>query len=77
MAKYRKDKNRILDKDTTLVIPHGGDEESITITRCKFNKGDTVVYVKSEMNKVLTALGLSTTERKLFTKLAFNNYKDL
>ena len=25
MAKYRKDKNRILDKDTTLVIPHGGN----------------------------------------------------
>ena len=79
MAKYKKDKNRVLAKDTTLVVPHGGNdtEKSITITRVQFSKGDTLVFIKSEMNKVLTALGLNKTERKLYIKLAFNNYKDL
>jgi hypothetical protein len=79
MAKYRKDKNRVLAKDTTLVVPHGGNEkeESITITRVQFSKGDTLVFIKSEMTKVLTALGLDRTARKLYVKLAFNDYKDL
>ncbi len=79
MSKYRKDKNRVLAKDTTLVIPHGANdaEESITVTRVQFSKGDTLVFIKSEMHKVLSVLGLNKTSRKLFIKLAFNNYKDL
>jgi hypothetical protein len=78
MAKYKKDANRILKKDTNIIIPHNAtDGEEITVTKCQFKAGQTVNFVKIQTNKVLSALGLDKVERREYVKVAFNNFKDL
>lgn len=79
MGRYKNDQNRILNKDTNLIIPHGGDdaESSSTVTRLQFDKGSSVRFVKVQTRKVLKALGLDRQEQAKYIKQAFNNFEDL
>jgi hypothetical protein len=72
MAKYKKDKNRVLTVDTRFVIPHNtGVDESVTVTAATFPAGSDYGFIKRELHAVLKALGLNRTESKMYIKAAF------
>lgn len=79
MPKYKNDLNRKIPQNLTLIIPHGGEsnEESSTVTRIQFQKGDNVRFIKAQVKATLKALGLSRDEQREYIKVAFDNFKDL
>lgn len=78
MPKYRNDENRKLKSDRKYIIPHGGEsnEDASTVTIVEFSAGDSVRFVKTEMKKVLKALGLDRNQTRQYLKEAFNNFED-